>query len=647
VDGPALDTSLNPAEPSQFDLLRQRRFLPYFVTQILGAFNDNVFKNALIALIAFTGIAASAESSADATLLINLAAGLFIMPFFLFSALAGEVADKYEKSSLVRRIKLLEIAIMTMGVIAFSFDSLVLQFVVLFCMGVQSTFFGPLKYGILPQHLAKSELVGGNGLVELGTFLAILLGTIVGTQSIVRAADGNTWPVSIIIIVVAVSGYIASRSIPNSPPNDPELVLSKRWLRDNVTLVKYTYKNRVIFQSILGISWFWFMGASYLAQFPVFAADVLGGGSGASGGNLFTLLLALFSVGIGVGSALCERLSHGRVELGLVPFGAFGLTVFGAWLYFATPAAPLGVDLSIKEFLSHGTGRSIVFAVLGIGLFGGFYIVPLYALIQARSRSDRLSRAIACNNILNAVFMVTSALLAIALTSLGVGIKGIFLTLVILNTLVAAYIFRQVPEFLMRFLIWILIHTLYRVRAKGLTRIPDEGSAMLVANHVSFVDALIIAGSVPRPVRFVMYHKIFKIPVLNFIFRTARAIPIAGRREDEAMYNRAFKEMKEAVDAGNLLCLFPEGMITYDGELNPFKPGVLTLIDEKPIPVIPMALRGLWGSLFSRKGGAAGLKLPRRLFARIELVVGEPVAPEDVTMEGLQADVESLRGDMK
>jgi len=326
------------SHPSQFDLLRQQRFLPYFITQILGAFNDNVYKNAMVALIAFSGIAATAETSSQSTLLINLAAGLFIMPFFLFSAIAGDVADKYEKSFLIRRIKLVEICIMLIGVVGFASGNLPLQFLVLFLMGVQSTFFGPIKYGILPQHLSQRELVGGNGLVELGTFLAILLGTIAGTQGIVRAADGNTWPISIIIVLVAAAGYFSSRSIPYSAPNDPNLLPTKHWIRDNVTLVKYTYKNRVIFQSILGISWFWFMGASYLAQFPVFASDVLGAGKGASGGNLFTLLLALFSIGIGVGSALCERLSHGRVELGLVPFGAFGLTIFGAWLYFATPA---------------------------------------------------------------------------------------------------------------------------------------------------------------------------------------------------------------------------------------------------------------------------------------------------------------------
>lgn len=637
------------AEPhqSQFGLLRQRRFLPYFITQILGAFNDNVYKNAMVALIAFTGIAASADSAAQSTILINLAAGLFIMPFFLFSAIAGNVADKYEKSFLIRRIKIIEVFIMLIGVVGFASGNLPLQFLVLFLMGVQSTFFGPIKYGILPQHLSLRELVGGNGLVELGTFLAILLGTIAGTQGIVLAANGNTWPISILIVAVAIAGYLSSRSIPHSAPNDPDLEITKHWLRDNVTLVKYTYKNRVIFQSILGISWFWFMGASYLAQFPVFASDVLGAGQGAAGGNLFTVLLALFSIGIGVGSALCERLSNGRVELGLVPLGAFGLTIFGACLYFATPAEPLGVGLTIKEFLSLSNGRSIVYSVLGIGLFGGFYIVPLYAVIQVRSRPDRLARAIACNNILNAVFMVTSALFAAVLTSLGVSIAGLFLTLAILNTIVATYIFRQVPEFLMRFLVWILIHTVYRVKVKNLERIPDTGSVILVANHVSFVDAMILGGCVYRPIRFVMYYKIYNFPILNFIFRTARAIPIAGRKEDEAMYNRAFDEMCAAVDEGDLLCIFPEGQITRDGEMNDFRSGVMTLLEDRPVPVIPIALRGLWDTLFSRKGGRAFFKLPRYLFGRVEVVVGHEVAPEHVTMAGLQADVQTLRGDFK
>jgi len=623
-------------QQNQFALLRQRRFAPYFLTQLLGAFNDNVYKNALIALIAFVAVR---ESDAQSGLLINLAAGVFILPFFLFSALSGQIADKYEKSTLIRHIKLAEIGIMICGAAALWLGSMPLLIAVLFLMGTQSAFFGPIKYGILPQHLHESELVGGNGLVELGTFLAILLGTIAGTQ-LIDKAGGSVVPVAVVIIAIAVVGYIASRSIPSAQASDPTLNIRFNPVGETWRLMSYTRKHRVIFQSILGISWFWFMGATYLAQFPVYARDVLGGGV-----DLFTLLLALFSVGIAIGSVLCERLSHGQVEIGLVPFGAIGLTCFGLDLVWATPGAPLGMDLGVMEFLRADGALRVALDVFLIGLFGGFYIVPLYALIQKLSAPDRLARAIACNNVMNAIFMVASAVVVLVMLSFGLSIAQVFLAMAIMNALVAVYIFRLVPEFLMRFLIWLLIHTLYRVRKHGLENIPEEGAVVLAVNHVSFVDALIVGGCIRRPVRFVMYYKIFKLPIMNFIFRTARAIPIAGQREDKAMYDRAFAEMQAAIDAGDVLCIFPEGEITRDGKMNPFKPGIRKLLDVRQAPVVPIALQGLWGSLFSRKGGRAFLKMPRRLFARIGLVVGEPIAPEDVAVDALQAQVTELRGD--
>lgn len=627
-------------EQSQFQLLRQRRFAPYFFTQLLGAFNDNVYKNALVALIAFSVVRqAGAEAAVDDGLMINLAAGLFILPFFLFSAFAGQVADKFEKSALIKRIKLAEIAIMGLGVIAFVTQNLPMQMGILFLMGVQSTFFGPIKYGILPQHLEESELTGGNGLVELGTFLAILLGTIAGTQLIARASDGNVWPVGAVLVIVAVAGWLTSRSIPAAPPSDPSLELRFNPVTETYRLVRDTAKLRVIFQSILGISWFWFMGATYLAQFPVYARDVLGGTV-----DVFTVLLAVFSIGIGLGSGLCERLSGGKVEIGLVPFGALGITLFGLDLVFATPSAPLGVQLQTLEFLAADGALRIMMDIFLIGLFGGFYIVPLYALIQITSAPERLSRAIACNNIMNALLMVLSALVALVLISFGASIAQIFLAMAIMNALVAAYIFRLVPEFMMRFFIWMLINTLYRVRARDLGNIPDKGAAILVANHVSFVDALIIGGSVRRPVRFVMYHGIFRIPVLNFIFRTARAIPIAGRRENAELYEQAFVDMRQAIDDGDLLCLFPEGGITHDGEMAEFRPGILRILEDRPVKVVPLALQGLWGSLFSRRGGRAFLKLPRRMFARIGLVAGEPIEPDAVDLSELRDTVLELRG---
>ncbi|MFK7995159.1 MAG: MFS transporter [Granulosicoccus sp.] len=626
---------------SQFGLLRLRRFLPFFGTQLLGAFNDNVYKNALVALIAFAAIR---TEGMDDALLINLCAGLFILPFFLFSALCGQIADKVEKSRLIRRIKLAEIGIMICGVVALSLNSLPLMIGILFLMGTQSAFFGPVKYAILPQHLSEAELTGGNGMVELGTFLAILVGTVAGTQLIAKAPDGSVVPVAVVLLLTAVAGYIASRSIPQAEAGDPSIKLSFNPLSETWKLVRSTARHRVIFQSILAISWFWFMGATYLAQFPVYARDVLGGSV-----DVFTTLLATFSIGIAVGSVLCERMSHGRVEIGLVPFGAIGLSLFGLDLVLATTAyAQPGLSenmLGVSGFVQTAGAWRILMDIFLIGLFGGFYIVPLYALIQKTSAPDRLSRAIACNNIINAFFMVLSAAAALILLGFGFSIVQLFLCMAIANALVALYIFRQVPEFFMRFLIWLLIHTLYRVDTKGLENIPTEGAAIITPNHVSFVDALILGGCIKRPVRFVMYYKIFQIPVLNFVFRTAGAIPIAGRKEDQALYTLAFEKMDAALQAGELLCVFPEGQITHDGQLNEFKPGIVRVLEKTPVPVIPVALQGLWGSLFSRKGGPAFFKLPRRMFARITLNIGESMTPQGLDLSALQQRVAQLRGD--
>jgi len=631
--------------PSQFALLRQKRFAPYFITQLLGAFNDNVYKNALIAMVTVASVAAVAssgdsDSAAErGAILVNIAAGVFILPFFLFSALGGQIADKYEMAGLIRRIKVAEIGIMLLAAAAIHLQSIPLLIGILFLMGTQSAFFGPIKYSILPRHLTSQELLGGNGMVEMGTFLAILAGTIVGTQLVAQGGEYASTLVGIAVVLVAVVGYFSSRSIPAAAAADPALRLNFNTFAESWRLINYTRRHRVIFQSILGISWFWLLGALYLAQFPFYATFVLGGNI-----NVFTLLLALFSIGIAIGSVLCERLSGHRVEIGLVPFGAIGLTLFGLDLYFATPSSPFGIDLGVIAFLASDGAIRLVADVVLIGLFGGFYIVPLYALIQQSSRADRLSRAIACNNILNALFMVLSAVLALVMIQAGFTIPQIFLVAAILNALVAAYIFTLVPEFLMRFLTWLLIHTIYRVQKTGLDKIPDEGAVILACNHVSFVDPLIIGGCVRRPVRFVMYYKIYQIPLLHFIFKTARAIPIAGRREDEAMFNSAFREMEKAVEDGDILCIFPEGQITDTGEFNQFRPGIERLLDARPAPVIPVALQGLWGSMFSRKGGRAIFKLPRRLFARIGLVLGDPIPAEDVTAAKLEQKVLELRG---
>lgn len=624
---------------SQFGLMRQRRFLPFFLTQFFGAFNDNLFKNALVVLMTFE---AARYTSLSAGVLVNLAAGVFILPFFLFSATAGQLADKFEKSRLMRLIKLMEIGVMGLGATAYALDSLWLLLGTLFLMGLQSSIFGPVKYAILPQHLDESELVGGNALVESGTFVSILLGTIAG--GVMIALPGGAAWVSGAALVVAGAGYLASRAIPVAEAADPALRVNWNPITQTWKTIGFTRTNRSVFLSILGISWFWFYGALFLSQFPGYAKTVLGGDE-----YSVTLLLAVFSVGIGAGSLLCEKLSGRHVEIGLVPFGAIGLTLFGLDLGWASPAAgALGVDQPLSVVLAQASTWRALFDLVMIGVFGGFFIVPLYALVQARSAPSHRSRIIAGNNILNALFMVVAAGLGAGLLAAGLSIPQLILITALLNAVVAIYIFTLVPEFLLRFIVWILVHLVYRLKVEGEDHVPDEGAALIVANHVSFVDALVIMAACRRPIRFVMDHRIFRWPILSFVFRTSGAIPIASAKEDPAMMERAFYQVAEALERGEVVGLFPEGGITADGELAPFRPGVARILERDPVPVIPMALRGLWGSFFSRKDGPAMSKPFRRgLFNRIALVIGAPIAPAEATPEALQQRVAQLRGEQK
>lgn len=620
---------------SQFALLGKRRFLPFFITQLLGAFNDNIFKQSLILAILY-----HLSVSGDRSLLVNLCALLFILPFFLFSALGGQFGEKYNKDALMRALKLAEVGIMLVGAAGFVFGSLPLMFVALFAMGTHSALFGPVKYSILPQHLHEDELVGGNALVEMGTFLAILAGTI--GAGVLMSHAHYAAAVATAVVLVAACGYLASRGIPRAAAALPGLKLDWNIFAQSWSILRLGLGRRpAVSRSLVGNSWFWFLGAVYLTQIPTFAKEWLHGDE-----SVVTLILTVFSVGIALGSMLCEKLSGRKVEIGLVPFGSIGLTVFGILLWWHAGGIPPGeAPYDWLAVLRHHETWAVLADILFIGIFGGFYIVPLYALIQARTDEDKRARVIAANNILNALFMVAAALVSILFLSVAkLSIPQLFLALSLMNVAVNVYIFKIVPEFTMRFLVWLLSHTMYRVRHVNLEAIPDEGAAVLVCNHVSYVDALLIAGSIRRPVRFVMYYRIFSLPVLNFVFRTAGAVPIAARHEDEGIYERAFQRIADYLRDGELVCIFPEGKLTADGEMNEFRAGIERIIEETPVPVIPMALQGLWGSFFSRDPNKGFF---RRLWSRVSLVAGESVAPEAVERLDLQARVTSLRGEAR
>ncbi len=624
------------SDSNQFSLLGQRRFAPFFVTQFLGALNDNIFRNGLVILITFQGVRIAGM---DAGQLANVAGALFILPFFLFSATAGQLADKYEKSRLMRSIKLLEIVLMVLAAFAFVTQSHTMLLAVLFLMGCQSTLFGPVKYAYLPQQLATDELVGGNALVESGTYMAIIFGLIVGGISV--AADyENQSVLASCLVVTAALGYLASRQIPSTKPVDPDLKINWNAWTETWHIVGFAREERSVFLSILGISWFWFFGSAMTIQLPAYTLGILNGNEA-----ITTALLVAFAVGVGVGSLLCERMSGHRIELGLVPFGSIGLSLFAIDLFFSQPGAQEIAVNSVSEFLARPGSWRILIDLSLLGAFGGFYSVPLYALIQDRTERQHLSRVIAANNIINALFMVAAAILAFGVLASGLSIPQFYLILALLNVLVAIYIFTLLPEFLMRFLVWILINMLYRVRPTGLENIPNEGPAVLVCNHVSFVDALLVGGSIRRPVRFVMYYKIFQIPILRFIFKTAKAIPIASAREDETLLAEAFDQIDKELDAGQIVCLFPEGGISTDGEVQRFRPGIEKIIERRGVPVIPIALGGLWGSWFSRRSGGGLRKIPGRLWAKVNVRIGDAVRSKDVTAASLELLVRTLRGD--
>ncbi len=620
-------TAAPPEHPNQFALMKQRRFAPFFWTQFSVAANDNLFKFAFTVLVTYQ-LQVSWLPPAMAGLVIG---GLFISPYLLFSATSGQLADKYDKARLMRGVKTLEIAIMALAAWGFWVQHVPVLLLCTFLMGLHSTLFGPVKYAYLPNHLNERELTGGNGMVEMGTFVAILLGNLVGGMLITIPEVGRHW-VAVSCVGLAIVGRLIAQAVPPTPATDANLVINWNPFTETWRNLQLARSNIVVFRSLLGISWMWFFGAVFLSLFPSFAKNVLHGDP-----QVASLLLVVFSVGIGIGSLMCEMLSRRHVEIGLVPVGAIGMTVFAVDLFFATQAVrPLadGAAHTLGSFLAQPAHWRVMADLALLAFFVGLYSVPMYALIQVRAQPTHRARIIAANNILNALFMVASSIIAGAMLALGATVPQVFLAVGLANALVAGYIFLLVPEYLLRFVAWVLSRLVYRFKVRDDHHIPTEGAALLVCNHVSFVDAVLLMAASPRPIRFVMDHRIFAIPVLGAMFKLAKAIPIAPRAEDEATYEAAFSAAAQVLREGDLLCIFPEGGLTRDGMLQPFKGGVAKILaqaqaDGLTVPVIPMALTNLWGSFFSRKdasGRAMTRPLRRGLFSRVGLNVGTPMA---------------------
>ena len=620
--------------PNQFALLRQRRFAPFFWTQFLGAGNDNLFKFAFTVMVTYQLPVAWLPDD-----LAGLVIGaLFILPFVLFSATSGQLADKLEKSRLIRFVKNLEIAIMAAAALGFVTHNAALLLGCVFLMGLHSTLFGPVKFAYLPQHLGERELTGGNGMVEMGTFVAILLGSLAGGLLIALPGVGARY-VAVACFAVALLGRWAAQQVPHSPATDPGLQINWNPVSETWRNLQLARRDPVVFRSLLGISWMWFFGAVFLANFPAFAKTVLHGDE-----HVASLLLVVFSVGIGIGALLCEVLSRRHVEIGLVPAGAIGMSVFATDLYFASRGLPAAAAQGVGAFLAQPAHWRVIADLGLLALCTGLYSVPMYALIQLRSRPSHRARIIAANNILNALFMIVSSVGAGVLLGAGFTVPEVFLATALLNAVAGLYVFWLVPEYLLRFVALVLTRGLYRVRVVGDEHLPVSGAAIVVCNHVSRVDALLLMAASPRPMRFIMDHRSFAVPVLGCLFRLAKAIPIRPQADDPQAYAAALDAADRVLAEGHLLCIFPEGGITRDGTLQPFNGGVMKILARRPVPVVPVALQNLRGPYFSRvAGGSAMLRPPRRgLFSPVGLAAGPALAPELVTPELLRSRVLAL-----
>lgn len=614
----------------QFRLLRQRRFLPYFGAQALGVCNDNLLRGLLVLGATYH---AAQYTRLEPRVLMNLAGGLFMLPFVLFSGVAGQLADRCDRTRVLQATKAAEIAIVALASGGFVLHSLPLLLTSLFLMGAHAAFFAPAKYALLPQVLRPAELVGGNALVAAGTCVAILLGTLAAEAF----AHDSVRVMAAALCVLAVAGFLASLAMPRAAPAAPHLKPDWNPWSTSWQALAAARASRAVFLSVLGVSWFWFYGALLLAQLPTYAHTVINADL-----KVYALFLGVIAAGVGTGSLWCERLSGRRVEIGLVPFGSIGLTLCGLDLAWISPATAAAHTLGVHEFLAQRHAWRMLIDLGGIGLCGGIYVVPLYAVVQQRARSASLGRVVAANSLLNALFILAALLLGAALGALGASVPQLLAVTALANAAVALYIYTLLPEFLLRLLSWLLVRIVYRVSERGLTNIPEEGAALLVCNHVSFVDGLVISSACHRPIRFVMESAIFAAPVISVLARGMKAVPIAPAREDKAIYEQAFATVARELADGQLVCIFPEGRLTSDGHVAEFRPGLMRILAETPVPVVPLALSGLWGSVFSRQPGRWLALLWQGRAQRIGIAAGAPVPPQQVTPELLRERVLAL-----
>ncbi len=590
------------------DLLRHRGFFCFFCTQFLGAFNDNFYK--IIVTLLVLDIPAAAGGGKH---YIPLIGGLFILPFLLFSGYAGYFADVHSKRNVLVVVKSFEIIAMTLGLVAFFMDRVEPMLAVVFLMGLQSTFFSPAKYGILPEMLSEKDLSRGNGLLEMSTFMAIILGTSMG------GAIYETWKahlgwIGVVLVAIAILGTLTSLGITKVPPSG----LSKPFVPNPLAEIgdgaRTLYRDRPLWLTVMGISYFWFLGAFLQMVLPIYGKETLDLGETRIG-----LLWTFAAFGIGAGGLAAGRLSGDKIELGLVPLGSVGMGIFSVALFLAEPS-----------FFSAAWCLSL------LGFFSGFFAVPLNALLQQRSDREAKGRLIATNNVFNTIgVLLASALLWGLSSSLHVSADRIILLLGLLTFALTFYALSVLPDFFVRFVLWLLTHTIYRIRIVGQENIPTRGPALLISNHVSFVDAMLIGASMPHFVHYMLHRDYYDIKWLRWLFRLMKAIPVSSARRRDIV--ESLRRAREELQDGRVLCIFAEGSISRLGRLLPFKRGFEKIVAGTDIPVIPVHLDQVWGSIFSFKEGRFFRKWPGRIPYPVTVSFGAPLFSSASVTEVRQA----------
>lgn len=610
-------------------VFKEKKFFPLFWTQFFGALNDNFFKNALVMFITYKSVVLWGLGSAS---LVAMAGGVFILPFFIFSATAGQIADKFDKSDVIRNVKKLELIIMLVAGFGFYLDNYYILMVVLFLMGTQSAFFGPCKYGVIPELVGEDDLVSANAVVASGSFVAILIGTTLG--GIATGLEDAAHFVSLGVIVFALVGIYASRKHVKVEARDPKIKIDYSLFKPTWDILKITRKNKKVFYAVMGISWFWFLGAAILSLLPGLCKEIFGGNETVS-----TAFLAMFTIGMGFGAFFCEKLSGKKVEMGIVPWASLWMSIFMIDLFYVGYTWSAGTSeslISIQEFVTQNNSIRALFDLFMISSFGGMFIIPQLAYIQKFSKRDEVARTIAGNNIWNAIFMVTAAGILMKLHSLDFTIPQIFCIFAITNFFFAIFIFFKHSKDTWRFNCWFLTHLLYDLKEVGVEKIPEEGAVILCCNHISFVDWLMVMSVSPRPVRFIIDHAFYYVKTGPFWFKQADLVPIATRRESPEILEKAYKTISDRLDNGHILGLFPEGFISRNGQMRRFQPGLNKIISNNPVPIIPIALEGLWGSFFSfhGKGPLKGRISFRR--RKVKITVMDPINPQDLDMHDLE-----------